>query len=206
MATFVSSCDLSTGPTSFFGSDFLCQRCTPVPLFQGAFQIKTDVEIHAAAAAVPRIDHGPCVYQECSTTAPSEAPLGANGAGGAGRNCPPSRLQLRLSSANPTPLLTANSEQPCGAKGFHCRHVATQGPLHATSGTSSSSAAAGLLSYRTMNDAQRKLRNGVPQLFSSLRNPSNYSCLASSLCKGSRVQHCGHRSSLSILIFRSFVS
>lgn len=44
-------CDLSFGPTSFFGSDFLCQSCTSVPFFQSAFQMKTDVKIHVAAAA-----------------------------------------------------------------------------------------------------------------------------------------------------------
>lgn len=56
-AIFVS-CDLS------FGSDFLRQRCTSVPFFQSAFQIKTDVKIHAVAAAVLGIKHGPSTYQE----------------------------------------------------------------------------------------------------------------------------------------------
>lgn len=80
--------------------------------------MKTDVKIHVAAAAQHwESNVGLVLTRECFTMTPSEAPLGANRAGGAQRNCPPSRPQLRLSSANlssanPTAQLTANSEQP----------------------------------------------------------------------------------------------
>lgn len=176
-AIFVS-CDLS------FGSDFLRQRCTSVPFFQSAFQIKTDVKIHAVAAAqcwgsnTGLVRTRKVFYHDFS-----EAPLGANGVRGALRNCPPSRPQLSLSSANLSSQLTlSNSDY---GTGFCCRCGHTtrtrlplpQAPplLHLQ--------ASGLhtcpMVQGTMPRGSWEI--GAPQLFSSSRNPSNYSCRGFSL-------------------------
>lgn len=97
------SCDLSCG------SDFPRESCTSVPFFQSAFQIKTDVQTHAVAAARYWGSNAGLCTRKVFFHDSSEAPRGANGVGGALRNCPPSRPQLSLSSADLSSQLTLSS-------------------------------------------------------------------------------------------------
>lgn len=121
---YCDSCDLSCG------SDFPRESCTSVPFFQSAFQIKTDVQTHAVAAArcwgsnVGLVRTRKVFFHDSR-----EAPRGANGAGGALRNCPPSRPQLSLSSADLGSQLTLSSSGY--GTGFRCRcsHTRTRPPL-----------------------------------------------------------------------------
>lgn len=196
---FFSFCDLSVGRHLSLVLTFYVKGAPQFHSFRAHFRLKQTSKflllllLHSAGDR----SRAWCVPGECTTMTPSEAPLG-----GAWRNCPPSRPQLCLSSADPTPQLTANSEQPL-QMWPHNKDCSTR-----ASGTSSSSAAAGIhipvlwFSER----CQRKLGKwGSPTLLSGIHLTT--AAVASHMCEGSRgALDCGHRSSLSVFIFRSFVS
>lgn len=202
-AIFVS-CDLS------FGSDFLRQRYTSVPFFQSAFQIKTDVKIHAVAAAQCwGSNMGLVCTRKVFYHDSSEAPLGANGVRGALRNCPPSRPQLSLSSANLSSQLTRAT--PTMAQAFAAGVATQQGLLcpclrHLLFCICRPWASTPVLWYKEQCPEEAG-RLGLPN--SSLLPGIRLTTAAVgslSLCKGNRGGLDWPQVHLTIFIFKSFVS